>query len=84
MRTAAEPKASAPTPAPTTSANDVPPPTAAPPAMTSASPVPAGGAGKPGAPTTAQPAGSRFRASEGPSMAPRGTPSMSRRLDRTP
>jgi hypothetical protein len=46
------------------------------------SPAPAGVAKAPG---TTQPAGSRFRAPEAPSMAPRGTPSTpARRLDRTP
>jgi hypothetical protein len=36
------------------------------------------------APSVAQPAGSRFRSPEAPTMAPRGTPATTRRLDKTP
>ena len=46
--------------------------------------APMGGVVKPPAPGMAQPAGSRFRAPEAPTMAPRGTPPTTRRLDKTP
>jgi hypothetical protein len=54
------------------------------PAMAPAPPTPMNTAAKASTPGVTQPAGSRFRAPDAPTMAPRGTPVTPRRLDKTP
>jgi hypothetical protein len=79
MKTNAEPKPATSSPVPSPKA-----PRAAAAAPLTSAPATKSMGGVARAPSVAQPAGSRFRAPDAPSMAPKGTPATTRRLDKTP